>query len=82
MHDAHSSQASHDLSATAARCVWNGRIYGDAPGGGSPLTGDAVFLSDLADDPGESNNLRHAHPNVAHELQTVAEQCPAQVKQW
>ena len=38
-----------------------------------PLTGeDAVWLSNLDEDPGESRNLRKLHPNVADELATLA----------
>jgi hypothetical protein len=35
---------------------------------------DAVFLSDLQQDPGEARNLRHEHPEMVDELQTVLQQ--------
>jgi hypothetical protein len=35
------------------------------------MTGDdTVFLSNLDQDPGESTNLRHKHPEIVDELQT------------
>jgi hypothetical protein len=52
--------------------VVNGATYDRTPGGGQPLTGeDAVFLSDLEKDRGETTNLRRRHPQVADELMTL-----------
>ena len=35
----------------------------------TPLTGDdALFLSDLEADPGETRNLRHQHPEIVDRL--------------
>lgn len=61
---------------TAARkdnwkLVVNGNVYGRTPDEKKPLTGDdAIFLSDLASDPGETRNLRRQHPQVVDELLT------------
>jgi len=62
--------------------VRNGRTYDGTPEGGKPLAGDdALFLSNLEDDPGESRNLRHTHANVADELQTMTDQWLKTVKE-
>jgi arylsulfatase A-like enzyme len=64
------------------KLVRNGRTYDGTPEGGKPLAGDdALFLSNLEEDPGESRNLRHAHANVADELLTMAEQWLKTVKE-
>ena len=50
-----------------------GRVYDRSPEGHQPLTGeDALWLSDLDTDPGETRNLRRLHPNIADELVTLA----------
>jgi hypothetical protein len=57
------------------KLVLNGRLYDRRAGGGKPLEGeDAAWLSNLAEDPGETRNLRRAHPNLADELSTLAAQ--------
>jgi arylsulfatase A-like enzyme len=57
------------------KLVLNGVTHAGAPGGDKPLTGDdAVFLSDLETDPGETHNLRHEHPEIADQLQTLVNQ--------
>jgi hypothetical protein len=44
------------------------------------VTGDdALFLSDLEADPGESRNLRHQYPAVMDELETQASEWLADV---
>lgn len=54
------------------KLVVNGATYDRTPEGRKPLSGDdAVFLSDLEADPGESMNLRRRHPELADELQTL-----------
>ncbi len=54
------------------KLVVNGIVHDGTPEGEKPLTGeDAVFLSDLDADPGETKNLRREHPNIADELQTL-----------
>jgi len=57
------------------KLVKNGKTFDGSPEGGKPLSGDdALFLSNVEDDPGESRNLRHAYANIGDELQTMAEQ--------
>ena len=54
------------------KLVKNGRLYDGTPGGNRPLAGDdAIFLSNLEQDPGESVNLRHRHPELVDELDTL-----------
>ncbi len=54
------------------KLVLNGVTYDGTPAGQKPLEGeDAVFLSDLDQDPGESRNLRRQHPEIVDELQTL-----------
>ncbi len=51
------------------KLVVNGITYYGTPEGKKPLQGDdALFLSDLEADPGESRNLRHQHPDLVDEL--------------
>ncbi|HEY3935918.1 MAG TPA: sulfatase-like hydrolase/transferase [Bryobacteraceae bacterium] len=57
------------------KLVLNGVTHDGTPEGNKPLEGDdAVFLSDLSTDPGESRNLRHQHPEVTDRLQTLVHQ--------
>ena len=57
------------------KLVMHGVVHDGTPAGERPLEGDdAVFLSNLEEDPGESRNLRHEHPEIADELQTLAQQ--------
>jgi arylsulfatase A-like enzyme len=54
------------------KLVKNGRIYDYTPGGNQPLTGeDAVFLSNLEEDPAELRNLRRRYPQTVDELDTL-----------
>jgi arylsulfatase A-like enzyme len=54
------------------KLVLNGVVHDGTPEGEKPLTGeDAVFLSDVEVDPGESRNLRRERPEVTDELQTL-----------
>ncbi len=53
------------------KLVVNGRLYDRRDDGGQPLTGeDAVWLSNLDDDPGETRNLRREQPKIVDELLT------------
>lgn len=55
------------------KLVMNGRTHEGRDGGGRPLTGDdALWLSDLDADPGESRNLRRDNPKLVDELATLA----------
>ncbi len=57
------------------KLVVNGVTHDGTPEGNKPLQGDdAVFLSDLEQDRGESRNLRHTHPDIADQLQTTLQQ--------
>jgi arylsulfatase A-like enzyme len=57
------------------KLVQNGKTFDGSPTGNKPLEGDdAIFLSNVEQDPGESKNLRHEHATVADELLTLAEQ--------
>ena len=64
------------------KLVQNGKTFDGTAQGGKPLAGDdALFLSNLEEDPGESRNLRHARANVADELQTMIGQWLEAVKE-
>ena len=54
------------------KLVLNGIVHDGTPDGEKPLTGeDAVFLSDVERDVGETRNLRRENPEVTDELQTL-----------
>ena len=49
----------------------NGRLFDRRADNNQPLTGeDAVWLSNLDDDPGETRNLRRAQPALVDDLLT------------
>jgi hypothetical protein len=61
--------------------VKDGKTFDGTPDGNKPLTGDdALFLSNLEEDPGEKTNLRHKHPQVADELATAIAQWAVEVR--
>lgn len=63
------------------KLVKDGRIFDGTPAGSKPLTGDdALFLSNVDQDPGESKNLRHQNPALLDELLTMAEKWQEDVK--
>jgi arylsulfatase A-like enzyme len=63
------------------KLVKNGKVFDGTPEGNQALAGDdALFLSNVADDPGESKNLRHQFPKVLDELDTLAEKWLRDVK--
>jgi arylsulfatase A-like enzyme len=63
------------------KLVKDGRIYDGTADGEKPLAGDdAVFLSNVEEDPGESKNLRHQNPALADELETLAQRWMENVK--
>jgi len=65
------------------KLVKDGRIYDGTPEGEKPLEGDdALFLSNLDEDPGESVNLRHRFPAVVDELATMMQKWAEDVKRW
>ncbi|MGC8794884.1 MAG: sulfatase-like hydrolase/transferase, partial [Bryobacteraceae bacterium] len=56
------------------KLVKDGFVADGTPEGRKPLEGeDAIFLSDLEDDPGETRNLRRKHPELVDELLTLAQ---------
>jgi arylsulfatase A-like enzyme len=64
------------------KLVLNGVTHDGSPNGSKPLEGeDSVFLSDLETDPGETANLRHQHPELVDELQTLVHQWRKEVEQ-
>lgn len=64
------------------KLVKNGKTFDGTPTGNQALTGDdALFLSNLDADPGESKNLRHENPALADELDTLAEQWLKRVRE-
>jgi len=63
------------------KLVINGITYDRTPEGHTPLAGDdALFLSDLEKDPGETTNLRHEQPQVVDDLATAAHQWRREVE--
>jgi arylsulfatase A-like enzyme len=63
------------------KLVKDGKTFDGTPAGSKPLPGDdALFLSNVEEDPGESRNLRHENPAVLDELLTMAEKWLADVK--
>jgi arylsulfatase A-like enzyme len=64
------------------KLVKNGRTYDGTPAGNQPLGGDdALFLSNLTQDPGESMNLRHRYPALTDELDTLMNRWLERVRQ-
>lgn len=63
------------------KLVKNGKTFDGTPDGAKPLEGDdALFLSNVDDDPGESRNLRHQNPAMVDDLLTMAEKWLDDVK--
>jgi arylsulfatase A-like enzyme len=63
------------------KLVKNGKTFDGTPQGPKPLAGDdALFLSNVDQDPGESKNLRHQNPAMVDELLTLAEKWLEDVK--
>ena len=59
----------------------NGVTHDGTPDGNKPLTGDdAVFLSNLSPDSGETKNLRTDHPEITDQLQTLVHQWRQEVE--
>jgi arylsulfatase A-like enzyme len=63
------------------KLVENGKPFDGTPNGNKSLEGeDALFLSDLSKDPGETTNLRRQHPDVVDRLSTSTHQWFEDVK--
>ena len=55
------------------KLVKDGKVFDGTPDGAKSLEGDdALFLSNVDEDPGESKNLRHQNPAMLDELLTRA----------
>jgi arylsulfatase A-like enzyme len=52
------------------KLVLDGVLHDRSANGGKMTGDDAVFLSNLDEDPGEMTNLRRKHPDVVDELST------------
>jgi arylsulfatase A-like enzyme len=64
------------------KLVSKGILYDGTPQGAKPMTGeDALFLSNLEKDPGETTNLRRLEPEVVDRLATLGAQWLEDVKQ-
>ena len=64
------------------KLVKDGKVFDGTPDGNKALTGDdALFLSNLDEDPGESVNLRHRYPAMVDELSTMMQKWSEEVKQ-
>jgi arylsulfatase A-like enzyme len=65
------------------KLVKDGKTFDGTPDGEKALNGDdALFVSNLDEDPGEKVNLRHKYPQIADELATAAAAWAAEVKKW
>jgi arylsulfatase A-like enzyme len=65
----------------AWKLVIGGKPFDRSPDGAKSLAGDdAIFLSNLASDPGETQNLRHLHPNLVDELSTLVSRWQAALR--
>ena len=63
------------------KLVKDGKTFDGTPEGNKALTGDdALFLSNLDEDPAESVNLRHRFPAVVDELATMMQKWADDVK--
>ena len=63
------------------KLVEGGKLFDGTPDGNKALTGDdALFLSDLSRDPGETKNLRREHPDLVDKLSTSSHQWLNEVK--
>ncbi len=63
------------------KLVVNGIVHDGTPAGEKPLQGDdSIFLSDVVQDAGESRNLRHQHPEIVDELQTLLQKWRSDVQ--
>ena len=65
------------------KLVNGGKLYDGSPEGGKALAGeDALFLSNLEEDPAESVNLRRQFPGMVDELATLIQKWSDDVKNW
>jgi arylsulfatase A-like enzyme len=65
------------------KLVKDGKVFDGTPAGNQALAGDdALFLSNVEEDPGESVNLRRRFPGIVDELATLMEKWAEEVKKW
>jgi arylsulfatase A-like enzyme len=65
------------------KLVKDGKLFDGTPDGDKPLPGeDALFLSNVEEDPAESVNLRRRYPGVLDEPATLMQKWTEEVKQW
>ena len=58
-------------------------MFDGTPDGNKALAGeDALFLSNVEEDPGESVNLRRRFPGIVDELATLMQKWAEEVKKW
>jgi arylsulfatase A-like enzyme len=63
------------------KLVKDGKTFDGSPTGDKALNGDdAIFVSNLDEDPGESVNLRHKNPRITDELSTALASWMVEVK--
>jgi arylsulfatase A-like enzyme len=64
------------------KLVLNGIVHDGTPQGEKPLEGDdAIFLSNVEENPDESHNLRHQYPQIVDELQTQLQEWRREVEE-
>jgi len=74
-HIAWASAGQQALRRGEWKLVLGGKVFGRSADGGKALAGeDAVWLSNLVQDPGETKNLRRQHPEIVDQLSTLLEQ--------
>ena len=65
------------------KLVKDGKVFDGTPDGNKALAGeDALFLSNVEEDAGESVNLRRRFPGIVDELATLMEKWAEEVKKW
>jgi arylsulfatase A-like enzyme len=65
------------------KLVKDGKLHDGSPEGEKALSGeDALFLSNLEEDAGESVNLRRRFPGMVDELATLMQEWTEDVKKW
>jgi arylsulfatase A-like enzyme len=65
------------------KLVKDGKLFDGSPDGDKPMVGeDALFLSNLEEDPAEGANLRRRFPAIVDELATLLQKWTEEVKQW
>ncbi len=85
MHDAIFWSSGGQLAVRRGKwkLVKDGKVFDGTPEGNKALAGeDALFLSNVEEDPGESVNLRRRFPGIVDELATLMQKWAEEVKKW